>query len=165
MKKSPERSSIETPDKKKAELLSTNENILQDEIFRKIVSSIEKGWDEADDGSKENILEAFSSLIKAIKDYNESYRTLKGITTYKLSQEASAESIRRHHDYTTEVDRRERELHEAFLDSVNILSRRMKELGFDNSWRADDMIYPNPDDHQANRTKVKKWMFRVFADN
>ncbi len=165
MKKSPERTSIETPDKKKAELFVANEKILRDEIFQKIVSSIDAGWDDAKNENKEKVLEAFADLLKIIKDYSESYRTLKGITKYRLSDTASPESRKRHNIDQADADHRERELHEAFLDSVNILSRRMKELGFDNSWRADNLIYPNPDDHEANRTKVKKWMFRVFNDN
>jgi len=150
---------------RKTKLFTENREILEDPIFQKIVSSVEAGWNALSDKNKEAIIDVFAELLTAIKNYDDSYRTLKGVLKYKLSDEASPESTKRHQEHESEADRREHELHEAFLDSVNILSRRMKELGLDNSWRADNAIYPIPNDHEANRTKVKRWMFRVFSES
>ncbi len=160
-----EKETGEATKERRDKLFTENREILEDPIFQKIVSSIETGWDALSDKDKETILDVFAELLTAIKNYDDSYRTLKGVLKYKLSDEASSESTKRHQEHESEADRREHELHEAFLDSVNILSRRMKELGLDNSWRADEAIYPISNDHEANRTKVKRWMFRVFSES
>lgn len=127
---------------RKVEILKDNKSILEDPIFERIVGSIEISWDKLDDDHKEKVLDAFAELLRAIKEYADSYRSVKGILKFKLSDEASAESRKRYQGEVKEKDERERQLHNVFLDAVNILSRRMGELGLDNSWRGDDKIYP-----------------------
>jgi hypothetical protein len=159
-----EKEIFERQEVRKAQLIVENENILRDELFQKIISSMESSWETLNEERRKKVLDAFEELLKAIKEYSESYRALKGIAKFKLSEEAGPESRKRYHGEISEKDRRERELHNAFLDAVNILSRRMKELGLDNSWRADAMIYPDSSDPELNRRKVKRWMFRVFGE-
>lgn len=149
---------------RKAELYKENSGILSDSIFEKITSTIDKGWDGLNEDKRTEVLDALDELLVAIKNYDDSYRKLKGIASYRLSDTASARIQERQKNDIEDADRRERELHNRFLDTVNILSRRMHEVGLDNSWRGDEAIFPVAGDEEGNRRKVKQWMFRIFSD-
>lgn len=117
----------------KEELFGRYQPVLEDSIFQKITNTIEASWENLNDDDRQKILKAYRDLLEAITNYADSYRTLKGVSRFRPSATAGIESVKRYQGEVSDADRRERELHESFLDSVNILSRRMKELGLDNS--------------------------------
>ncbi|MBI2669703.1 MAG: hypothetical protein HYX20_00945 [Candidatus Yanofskybacteria bacterium] len=129
-----------------------------DGIFKKIAGSIEDGWQELSPKGKQDISKEVETLINKLIDYHDSYVNLKGLAgrrfyfedTKKLQESAKA------------TDMREKILHDAFVDSLNILSRKMKKLGLDNSWRADEEIYGLTP--KAAREKPKLWMFKIFRE-
>lgn len=91
--------------------------------------------------------------------YHASYTELKRAAKRDPS---SFDSLKTYQKSIESPDKQERILHNSFIDTVNILSRVMKTLGLDNSWRADEKIYdPTP---EGTREKLKKWMFEVFGE-
>ncbi len=153
----------ESVELKKESVFEENAEIVKnDSVFRNIVVSIESSWTKLDDHKKTAGLDAFEDLIEKIKAYHNSYTKLKGTTKFKLSPSAGIEAVKRYQGDVTEADRIEHILHNSFLDSVNILARFMKKAGLDISWYSDQEIYDR--DYDTMRTKVKHWMFRVFAE-
>jgi hypothetical protein len=148
--------------RKESLLVDSQEMIDGSDVFQNIVGSIEAGWSKLPDKEKEGMLNAFEELVKKMRNYHESYTKLKGIAKLKLPSAPTADSIKRYQGQVSEADQMERILHNAFLDSINILARTMKRDGLDISWYTQDQIYDA--DFATMRTKVKHWMFRVFAE-
>lgn len=131
-----------------------------DPVFQKILRAINDGWDKLKIQQRQEILDLVRGLIEVLKDYNRAY------TYYKTAaKRQKAEEYQTIKDYQAEVKRAdaiENALHNRFIDSINILSRKMKTMGLDNSWRADDEIYGLTP--EALRQKAKNWMFRIFGE-
>lgn len=139
------------------DVLGKYKELIQDDpVFKNIKNSIEQG--HLTEKQKEELLKEVGLLTENLIEYHDSYVSLKGLPgrrfyfedTQKLQESAKA------------VDQREKILHDAFVDKINILSRKMKKLGLDNSWRGHELIYGLT--LEANRQKAKLWMFKLFRE-
>lgn len=128
----------------------------KDGVFKKIAGSMEKGWERLDSKEKLEILKELEALIGKLVDYHDSYANLKGLAGRRFY----FEDTKKLQESAKVVDMREKILHDAFADSLNILSKKMKKLGLDNSWRTDDDIYGLTP--EALRGKAKLWMLKIF---
>jgi len=131
-----------------------------DEVFKKIFEAVDNGWNNLKDTQKQAILDSVEDLVETLKEYNRAYTYHKEASKRKRGEDYQAIE-----DYQAEVKRAdaiEHTLHNRFIDSINILSRKMKVMGLDNSWRGDEEIYGLT--AEATRQKVKKWMFKLFGE-
>ena len=131
-----------------------------DRVFQKIFQAINNGWENLENAQKQRVLDLVGELIEVLKDYSRAYTYHK-----EAAKRQRAEDYQTLGDYQAEVkraDRIEYDLHNRFIDSINILSRKMKAVGLDNSWRSDDEIYGLT--AEAARQKVKNWMFKLFRE-
>lgn len=132
-----------------------------DEIFDKIFKAIGDGWSKLNSAEKEKIKDGLEELIEKLQDYNRAYTVLKNTS----GRRADPENYINIKDYQANVkaaDEMEKRLHDSFIDAINMLSRQMKKMGLDNSWRGDEKIYGLTP--QAMRDKTRNWMFKIFRE-
>lgn len=144
-------------------ILSHNQDIIEndkDSVLTSLISSVERRWSTLNPSQKKEIIAHTVKLTSALRDYHDSYVNLKG--TADERRELRFDDTEKYQETVKRADQQERILHNAFLDSLNILSRRMKEFGLDNSWRGMSIIYDT--DNETMRDKVKLWMFRIFNE-
>jgi hypothetical protein len=123
-------------------------------VFGEIFDAIAKSWGSLEEAEKKNLLRWVQDVRAAVHHYQECCEALDKIAALKLKDSEQ---------YTASVERsdaKEKAAHDALVDSLNILSRNMKELGMSNSWRMNDAIY-SPGDHAAMRTKIGAWGRKV----
>ena len=150
----------EDADKRKDELLRKYDLIKGDGVFKKIFSSLEAGWGNLSEENRGRALDYLNEMIEALYSYHDGYRGMKSASFRHFY----FDDIKKYQAAVENADPRERMLHNRFMDAVNILSRQMKELGLDNSWRGDEKIYtPNPDPDVA-RAKLRDWMLEIFGE-
>lgn len=148
-----------TLEQKRDLLFSKHKELLgKDRIFVKIFKSLNNGWANLSDKKKEEILKRLEELIEKLIDYHDSYINLKSIPQTRFYRE----DVQKIQEAVKNADRREKILHDSFGDSINILSRAMKAVRLDNSWRGDELIYSIVP--EAGREKIKLWMFRIFGE-
>ncbi len=135
------------------------ELIGKDRVFNKLFASIKRGWKNLDKKQKKEVLNLVAELIEKLEDYHDSYVDLKGAP----GRHFYFEDVKKVQESAKNADQREKILHDSFIDTLNILSRKMKKFGLDNSWRADDLIYGLTP--EAAREKPKLWMFRIFGES
>lgn len=145
---------------RKTEVLKNNKDIVADPVFKKIISAIDDGWDGLNESQKEDLLTQFKNLINALHDYHSGYINLKSASNQARS--FIFDDIKRFQESVENADKREKILHDLFLDAINILSRKMKALGLDNKWRGDSTIHDVS--YRPMRDKVRNWMFKIFNE-
>lgn len=129
-----------------------------DSVFKKIFDSVIKGWNYLDKKQRKELLDLIEELVEKLKEYHDSYAGLKGAALRKKY----FDDIEKYREAVLNADKREKILHDSFVDFINILSRKMKIMGLDNSWRKDDEIYGLTP--EAARNKPKLWMFKIFRE-
>ena len=138
--------------------IAENKQLLgNDRVFNLILATAQEGWSNLSEVKKRKLLDLLNDMVMALKNYHESYAQLKFVN--RKSKFYIADSYR-YRDKLDVADQREKILHDVFVDSVNILSRQMKTLELDNSWRGDDEIYSTSP--KATRVKLKNWMFKIY---
>ena len=137
---------------------NNKELIGKDRVFNRLFASIKHGWDDLDKKQKEETLDLATGLIEKLRNYHDSYVNLKGAAGGRFY----FEDVKKIQEAAKNADQREKILHDSFIDALNILSRKMKKFGLDNSWRADDLIYGLTP--EAAREKPKLWMFKIFGE-
>ncbi len=157
----PEKTARGFVDKRIADLFEKHAYLIEDDqIFQKIFRTINEGWDNLKSEQRQEILDLIEDLVRVLKDYNSTYTTHK-----ETAKRKRVEEYHTIQDYQAEVKRAdaiENALHNRFIDSINILSRKMKAMGLDNSWRGDEKIYGLT--AEAMRQKAKNWMFKIFGE-
>lgn len=159
-----EKAALESPDFPSSEyrgafIFKKNASLIGgDEVFKKMFDSVIKGWNYLDKNQRKEVLDLIEGLIGKIIEYHDSYVGLKGAALRK----EYFYDIEKYKEAVLNADRREKILHDSFLDPINILSRKMKSLGLDNSWRADELIYGLTP--EAIRNKPKNWMLKIFRE-
>lgn len=147
-------------EEKKEILLTENPVIANDPIFQEIISSLNDGWETLSEAKKKSVLKGVENLIESLKEYHDSYVGLKASARKERSLYLG--DTAKYQAAVKNADERERILHNAFIDSVNILSRTMKNSGLSNEWRGNDEIYAL--DKWGTRQKLKHWMFKIFGE-
>lgn len=145
------------------DLVSQNNDVIEndkDGIFTSLVASVRSGWETLAPTQKSEITAHVAKLVDALRHYHDTYVNLK--RTSDAQRGFHFDDIEKYQETVKKADQQERIVHNTFLDSFNILSRRMKEFGLDNSWRGMNVIYDA--DYWTMREKVKLWMFRVFNE-
>lgn len=155
---------LESPTKKaaifeeKEKFFDKYRSFLKDEILGQIYSTIEDNWDELNNQAKKQLLNLFEKLIESLIDYHETYKNLKAASKRKFY----FEDIKDFQESVKNADIRERIAHNNFIDSINILSRKMKSLGLDNSWRGKEKIYGLSKEETIEKTR--NWMLEIFGE-
>ncbi len=146
-------------DHRGAFIFEKNANLIGgDRIFKKIFNSIITGWNYLNKTDKKEVLDLLEELIEGLKEYHDTYVGLKGAS---LRREYF-DDVEKFQAAVKNADQREKIMHDAFLDKLNILSRKMKEKGLDNSWRSDEEIWSIAPDGKRNKPKL--WMFKLFKE-
>ena len=159
------RASLESPDFSSSEHRGTlifeknAEIIYGDRIFGEIFESIVSGWNKLNKAERKQVLDLVEELIEGLRDYHSTYVNLKS-TSVKRSQ---FDDIQKYQAAVKYADQNEKIMHDAFLDKLNRLSRKMKEMELDNSWRSDEEIWGITPD--GKRNKPKFWMFKLFKES
>ncbi len=152
----------ETAEEEKESLFAQYVDLLnKDSVLKEIVGAIKEGWPSLAESKKKGVIDTFRELMRALHEYHDSYIGLKFAAAPERRM-VHGEDVEKYKSGIKTADERERILHNAFIDAVNILSRNMKEFGLDNTWRSDERIYGlNP---EATREKLKHWMFNIFEE-
>lgn len=159
------RASLESPDFSSSEhrgalIFEKNANLVGgDDIFKKIFQVITTGWNNLGTVEKKEVLDLLEELIEGLKEYHNTYVGLKGAS---LRREYF-DDVKKFQAAIMNADQREKIMHDAFLDKLNRLSRKMKEIGLDNSWRSNEEIWGITPD--GKRNKPKFWMFKLFKES
>ena len=154
-----ELSDFPSSEHRRALIFEKNASLIgKDPVFKKIFDSVIKGWNYLDKKQRKEVLDLIEGLIEKLKEYHDSYKNLKRASLRR----AYFDDIQKYQDAVSNADTREKILHDSFIDSINILSRKMKALGLENSWRSDDEIYGLTP--EATRVKPKLWMFKLFKE-
>ncbi|MDP3954249.1 MAG: hypothetical protein Q8Q06_02430 [bacterium] len=158
-----DKDAIESPETRSSRVFMENKDIVgPDRVFGAIFDSLASGRNSLNEKQQTDTLDLIEDLISKIRDYHDSYVNLKK-TASKERRMYFGEDVQKYQETVKNADRREKILHDAFVDSINILSRHMKKVGLDNSWRGDSKIYGgNP---ASNRLKAKLWMFEIFGES
>ena len=125
----------------------------------KIFQVITTGWNNLGTVEKKEVLDLLEELIEGLKEYHNTYVGLKGAS---LRREYF-DDVKKFQAAIMNADQREKIMHDAFLDKLNRLSRKMKEIGLDNSWRSNEEIWGITPD--GKRNKPKFWMFKLFKES
>ena len=144
-------------------LISQNNDVVgndKDGVFTSLIASVRNGWEALTPVQKSEVMARTAELITALRHYHDTYTNLK--RTSDATRGFHFDDVEKYQETVKRADQQERIVHNAFLDSLNILSRRMKEFGLDNSWRGVDIIYDT--NYRTMREKVKLWMFRIFNE-
>jgi hypothetical protein len=134
------------------------ELIGSDPVFKEIAQSIEEGWDKLTPNQRKQVIEWVEDIITKLTEYYDAYKNLKSAAKRRFY----FEDYQRLRESISRADERERILHNAFLDSLNILSRNMRRMGLNNSWRQNDEIFGLTE--EAKREKPKLWMLKLFGE-
>lgn len=131
----------------------------KDNVVKHIFSSLEASWDNLTSQEKKEITNLTEGMFKKLEAYHETYIILQQAASRRRRLHIT--DIKKFADRVEAADRRERIFHNAFLDSLNILSRKMRTLGIDNTWRGNSSIY-SPSEHET-REKTREWMIKVWS--
>ena len=136
--------------------------ITEDDLLWKIRSSLENGWSGISEAQQKELLGHFRDLLDTARHYHRTYQNEKVVSSpepEEISPKERAALIAR----VEGLDAARRAAHNTLVDSINILSRRMKEFGLDNSWRGNNAIHSL--DEEGTRKKVAQWVFHLYHDD
>jgi len=149
---------VKSPEKEREDFYTEYKELLEkDTILQMIYESMNDSWDKLNEAEKHQLLNLFKNLIKSLREYYNTYINLQRASKRKLY----FEDIKKFQEAVKNADTRERIAHNAFIDSLNILSRKMKVLGLDNSWRKNEKIYGITKYETIEKTR--NWMLSVMG--
>jgi len=156
-----------SPKEQYEQIIESNRFEISDPIITKLISSINDGFGNLKPPLKEQVINHLKDFFIVLREYKDSYDGLK----YAAKKERGVffqDDVRRWQKSNENADKREKILHDRFLDSANILARIMKSAGLDNTWRGDDLIYNhggvNDSTDEVARNKVRQWMLRIYHE-
>ena len=138
--------------------------ITADDVLWEMTKSAKSGWSNISKEQQKELLSHFEAIIDSSHHYYSVYQQLNKMVSspHDKYSEGTADGKK---ELIGRLDSGRRAAHNAVIDSLNIMSRRMKEFGLNNSWRGDDRIY-TPDSSsdgsgEGTRKKIAQWVFHL----
>ena len=149
------------------QIVSENHFEIRDEIIHELTNSIDKKFDELKPEKQKNVIQHLEDFFSALRNYKDSYDGLKYIAR-KERGVFYQDNVRGWQESYKNADKTEKILHDKFMDSVNILSRAMKNAGLNNQWRGHELLYnhggANDSTDEIARSKIRQWMLRIYEE-